>query len=214
MSFVICSFTGVYEQQNIQEGAKLLDLKDLNGCGMYVDEHAEAVLSDLIKPYAPEGLHFLDNGNYHYMTRIFSSFMKESFDLLVFDHHTDDQKPAMEGLKSCGSWIMDIREENSFLKQTFLIQKTEDYRAFVPSGRPLYVSVDKDVLSEDVLKTNWDQGSMTEEEFFRILDELLKRKELVGLDICGEDGPYGDTARNEAFNQKVIRRWFQRFREQ
>ena len=201
---LFCSFTGVYDRQYITEGADIIDFKHLSGCGMYLDDHAEAVILSEISRFAPEGLHFIDNGNYHYMTRLFASFIKEEFDLITFDHHTDDQPPAFGDLKSCGSWIYDIKNENPYLKDCFLIQKAEDFEKYKPSKRPLYVSVDKDVLSPDVLKTNCDQGDMTEDEFFGMFTEILKTGHIIGIDICGEDVPENDISENEVFNKKVI----------
>lgn len=34
------------------------------------------------------GIHFLDSGNYHYVTKLWLDQVKEPFDLLVLDHHT------------------------------------------------------------------------------------------------------------------------------
>ncbi len=186
------------------DGAEILDFTDLSGCGMYLDEHAEAAILSAISPYAPGGLHFIDNGNYHYMTRLFLSFAEEDFDLVVFDHHDDDIPPAFGGLKSCGSWIFDIKNENRWLKELYLIKEKKDADLILPSPRPLYISVDKDVLSEDVLKTNWDQGDMTKEEFIEIFSYLIKNRLILGIDICGEDEAGKDTVKNESFNLMII----------
>ena len=138
---VICNFTGVYESQKSicsVSDMVMLDFKDLCGCGMYVDQHAEAVLVEKIKPFAPYGLHFIDNGNYHYMTRLFASLVDFPFDMVVFDHHSDDQEPAFAGLKSCGSWIRDIRNENRCLENIYMIGrlKTEKiWLSFVTDHR-------------------------------------------------------------------------------
>ncbi len=205
MKYLVCSFSGVYEGRKMTDGADIIDLTDIDGCGMYVDTHAEAVILSRIKDYAPGGLHFIDNGNYHYMTRLFLSFAGEEFDLVVFDHHTDDQPPAFDMLKSCGSWVYDIRRENSYLRDYLLIQNKEDVSLLKESRRPLYISVDKDVLSEEVLRTNWDQGDMTAEEFFEIFGGLIKNRLILGIDICGEDEAGKNTVMNDRFNLEVIR---------
>ena len=59
------------------------------------------------------------------------------------------------------------------------------------------------MLSEEVLRTNWDQGDMKEEEFSRILSGLLEH-DVIGLDICGDDEPLKDTGANEVFDAKVL----------
>ena len=37
------------------------------------------------------GIHFLDSGNYHYVTGIMTEQIKQGFSLILFDHHTDMQ---------------------------------------------------------------------------------------------------------------------------
>ena len=204
MKHLVCSFTGVYDTQRLIEDAEYLDFKELKGCGMYLDDTAAAFILSKIKPYSPGGLHFIDNGNYHYMTGLFLSFVKEDFDLVHFDHHRDDQMPAFSGLRSCGSWVADLKCENSFLKTYLLIQDASGFYDYRPSDRPLYISIDKDVLSERVLKTNWDQGQMEEDEFFSIFGDLIKKRRILGIDVCGEDEPFKDTTANEAFNLKLL----------
>ena len=203
---VICSFTGAYDFQSFSDGCRVLDFKNLSGCGMYVDQHAEAVLLSAVRPYAPSGLHFIDSGNYHYMTRLFASYITEPFDLAVFDHHTDDREPMIRGMKSCGSWMLDIREENPMLRSACLFQTAYDIIKYKSSALPLYISVDKDVLSEEVLKTNWDQGDMTLKQFEDIFDMLLNTRRIIGIDICGEDGPFEDASENDKFNRAIIKR--------
>ena len=202
---LICSFTGVYDTQRIIEGSDIIDFKELKGCGMYLDDTAAAFILSKIAPFGPSGLHFIDNGNYHYMTGLFLSLVKEDFDLVHFDHHSDDKPPAFEGLRSCGSWVYDLKRENRYLKNYLLIQNHGDFSKYEPSDRPLYISVDKDVLSESVLKTNWDQGDMTEEEFFGIFMYLINERSILGIDICGEDEPDKNITQNEAFNMKTVK---------
>jgi len=51
---------------------------------------------------------------------------------------------------------------------------------------PVYFSIDKDVLSEQVVTTDWQQGQMRLIEFKLILADLIKRGDVIGIDICGE----------------------------
>ena len=51
---------------------------------------------------------------------------------------------------------------------------------------PLYISIDKDVLSQNVIQTDWDQGSMQLMEFKILLAYLFKNSQTIGIDICGE----------------------------
>ena len=52
----------------------------------------------------------------------------------------------------------------------------------------VYLSIDKDVLSEQFLTTNWDQGVFSETNLLDIIK--LVKNDLVGVDICGEFSNY------------------------
>lgn len=58
---------------------------------------------------------------------------------------------------------------------------------------PVYLSIDKDVLSRDVVQTNWDQGVMTLEEL-EIAISMLK-KLVIASDVTGEVSTYRFTTR-------------------
>lgn len=48
----------------------------------------------------------------------------------------------------------------------------------------VYLSIDKDVLRPDVVRTNWDQGVLTDGDVMRIVSRLASR--IVGADVTGE----------------------------
>lgn len=62
---------------------------------------------------------------------------------------------------------------------------------------PIYLSIDKDVLSTKVIQTNWDQGDLTKELFFKLLSALKSR--LFGVDITGELSVYHYQSRLKRF---------------
>ena len=224
VSVLFCNFTGVYINEGIAGEGTLLDLSDISGTEMYIDGPAEEEIRRRIEMTGTgeqDGdahdpvrncprltdyrLRFLDNGNYHYMSRIFASYVKVPFDLITFDNHTDDQPPAFEGLKSCGSWRRDIAEENSCLKSSVLIRKYDDFRSgYIPSELPLYISIDKDVLSDKILNTNWDQGEMSDGQLFELIEKLMKEREIIAVDVCGEDLPQNSYEKNKEFNKAII----------
>ena len=56
------------------------------------------------------------------------------------------------------------------------------------SQAPLYLSIDKDVLREDVARTNWDQGRLLLDDLLSIVDAGATR--IIGSDITGEVSLY------------------------
>ena len=121
-------FSGIYEEQQFWKGkeASWVEARDIPGTNCYCDEDAMNEIRSRIAPYSSGEIHFIDSGNYHYMTRIWLEKISESFDLLVFDNHTDMQPPAFGGLLSCGGWIYDSVMELPLLQKVILIGPDEE----------------------------------------------------------------------------------------
>ena len=210
----------------------ILDFTTLSGTTGFCDDAAADEIRRRIADFPVRGLHFLDNGNFHYLTRFWCEKITEDFTLVVYDHHVDLRKPVFPGLMSCGSWIRDVLLRNSHCRAVLiigpecaqadiierelqsLVAEDQPPRSSAPvrvccfteddilDGRaarelphlldalhlPVYISIDKDVLSRKVLRTNWDQGIMTEAEFRRELDRFTMdpKIHILGVDICGE----------------------------
>lgn len=125
---LIMDFSGIYEDQQFWKGKEVswVEARDIPGTNCYCDEDAMNEIRSRIAPYSSGEIHFIDSGNYHYMTRIWLEKITEPFDLLVFDNHTDMQPPAFGGLLSCGGWIYDSVMELPLLQKVILIGPDEE----------------------------------------------------------------------------------------
>ena len=215
----ILDFTHVYCDEEMKENPHFhwIDCSDIEGCDMYCSESAEAEISRRIAPLGTFGIHFIDSGNFHYISKITTDQIRRNFSLVVFDHHTDMQKPMADGMMSCGDWAGIVLDKNPYLKQLILIGpeesdieqinavRTDRLLAFsseelengtarekasrILQGVPFYISIDKDVLSPRFTETNWNQGDMTLAMLEHILGTILSREAVCGIDICGECTP-------------------------
>lgn len=52
-------------------------------------------------------------------------------------------------------------------------------------GVPVYVSIDLDVMTEEYVRTDWDQGTMTLPQLESVLSVIARSHEIIGVDICG-----------------------------
>lgn len=120
---VIMDFSGVYKCQQFwrTKNVSWVDVRDVSGTNCYCDKEAMEELRRRIEEFPAAGIHFLDSGNYHYMSRIWLEKIQAPFRLLVFDNHTDMQPPAFGGLLSCGGWISDALEELGDLQEVILV---------------------------------------------------------------------------------------------
>ena len=100
------------------------DCTQIDGTDCYCDDEAQAILRKQIVEVSAKtkpGIHFFDNGNYHYMSKLWTDQIQEPFDLVVFDHHPDMQPPRFEGILSCGGWIKEVLEHNKFVQKVIVI---------------------------------------------------------------------------------------------
>ena len=101
-----------------------LDGKQISGTDCYCDDEAAAALRKQIDDAGiknAEGIHFFDNGNYHYMSKIWTDMVQEPFTLVVFDHHPDMQPPRFGDILSCGGWVKKVLDENKFIDNVVII---------------------------------------------------------------------------------------------
>lgn len=178
---VIMNFSGIYKNQNFyknyaEEEIFWTELSDLSGCNCYCDAEASDRIRKEIQAFTGKGLHFIDSGNYHYMTRLWLEKLQIPFRLLVFDNHTDMQPPAFGGLLSCGGWIAVSLEELPLLQEVILVGPDEE----------AYTQVEPDLQQKVLFLSREKLSTMTAEEkegFFNNLSEDLPLYVSVDKDV-------------------------------
>lgn len=213
---IILDFSHIYpaDIERQVKGLKRIDMTDISGTDMYCTEEAASEIRKRLAPCSACGIHFLDSGNYHYVTKFFTEKIKEPFVLVLYDNHSDMQPPKFPGMISCGGWAGDEIRNNSRLKQVILTgpeQKTIDeipeelqkkliciskeeieekrVREKIPliaANYPIYISIDKDILDRNSARTNWNQGKMPFDILEKLLLEVFEHQQVIGVDICGE----------------------------
>ena len=162
------NFSGIYKQQQfwqtgeIQRNISWVEVQELPGSNCYCDGDAMETLRQKLEEFDADGIHFIDSGNYHYMSRIRLEKLNTPFRLVVFDNHTDMQPPAFGGLLSCGGWVAASLEELPLLKEVLLVGP--DQEAFDQTEPVLREKVR--FLSREKL------GEMTLEEKISFFEEL------------------------------------------
>lgn len=218
----VMSMSGVYDEDEyfkkllnscgMPEDINIIDCTDIRGTEMYCDDFACTDINERMDLHGvtEEGIHFIDNGNYHYLSYMFTRRIKYPYELLVIDNHPDMKEPVFGPILSCGGWVKNTLEADENLKMVYLCGvKNElitddiigDERVTVlgrvndsdfgtdrlcrESELPLYISVDRDVLSKKHCMTNWDQGIMTTDQLAGILKNISESRNIIGMDICG-----------------------------
>ena len=155
MEITVQDFTGVYAEQPFMQGlrnaaktskdVRWLDCTKIVGTDCYCDDDAIKEINELIDNAEScnrtesksiieksgnsanvPAIHFFDNGNYHYMSKLWTDRVQEPFTLIVFDHHPDMQPPRFGGILSCGGWVKEVLENNKFVQNIIIIGVKEE----------------------------------------------------------------------------------------
>jgi hypothetical protein len=218
---IITDFSNVYSDFARFVGNEVIDCSMIEGTNCILDQEAEKRLLDIIRPLRTDGgetsfpqLHWLDSGDYHYLSKLWMDGIGKPFTLVLLDHHPDMQEPQFGNMLSCGSWVRAAKLSNPNMEKVvmfgvadeLLTEADETYATCVCEskikglspynleelistidiGRNIYLSVDKDVMSNKYAATNWDQGTMSLLQLEAIVNKILERRRLLGVDICGE----------------------------
>ena len=170
MQVIKCNYSGIYALEGFLDGT-VLDFSKLEGTDCFCSPEAAGAIRCALAPYGPGGIHWIDSGDYHYTSLFIQELIREPYTLILIDNHPDDQPSAFgPGLISCGGWVADVR-------------RLPFCRSEAPAA---YISIDKDVLSREYARTNWDQGDMTMGELFARIRDISLTHRIIGVDICGE----------------------------
>lgn len=222
---IFFNMSGIYQKQEfyqeaVRNNAYVVQGTAMKGTDCYCDDEAVRRLEEAIKKHSPKGIHYIDSGNYHYISYLWLKKIEMPFELILFDHHPDMQHSLFGDILSCGGWVENALKSCSGLKRVLCIGVNEQLlkEEIISSGNvtflskqqleqenlcsvieqwlsmkdhvvkelPVYISIDKDVLSEEVVKTNWDQGTMQMETLLTALQCIFGKRKVIGVDICGE----------------------------
>lgn len=230
---LLLDFDSIYDNQSFYEDCdyKVISVKGISGTNSYCDKYGQEQIKEKLRDVSEGSLSFIGSGNYHYVSLFLTEKINEDFTLILFDNHSDIQKPLFEELLSCGGWVREALLKEEHLKQVILIgindysknlieEKLrdrvivmaysyisknpnwyEDLKNFIKY--PVYISVDKDVFNEEEVVTNWDQGEMTMEDFKHAFSVIRNNFEILGMDVCGECSiDYKDIEEFERANRK------------
>ena len=162
------------------KGAGILDFRSLDGTNCYCSPASADRIRQAVKRLSPGGIHWIDTGDYHYVSLFWMELIEEPFVLALYDNHPDDQDGAFDsGSLSCGNWVKEARKS--------LPQMAADFRntAEIPGILPVYLSLDLDVLSRQYARTDWDHGVMDLSRLLSEIGRIAAAHRILGADICG-----------------------------
>lgn len=124
---MILDFTHVYRDEDIKDidRFRYIDCSDIQETNMYCSKNAYEKIWGRIEPYGIQGIHYIDSGNYHYITKIITDHIAEPFGLVMYDHHTDMQIPMVPEMMSCGDWAGQTLSQNKNLRQLVIVGPPE-----------------------------------------------------------------------------------------
>lgn len=185
-----------YFQPRLKEMCSCIDLKSLPSTKYMCSKKVLDSISEKIKK-VENSLFFLGAGEYHHFSYILLKKINKTFSLIVIDKHVDYSN-SYPGFITCGSWLKDAAGLNQ-IAEIFVLSEDKknvnsskikilsplDYKKIKPD-LPIYISIDKDILTKSSINTTWDQGHCKPKTLIEIVSHFSSAFEIVGADICGE----------------------------
>ena len=115
------------------------------------------------------------------------------------------EQNGLEGIEQA------VREKIVWLKDKDQ-DKTDTEIKKIKMSLPIYISIDKDVLSSYYARTSWNQGNMSVKILEKILLEVFRHQKVIGVDICGECSllePLQQLSEDEKINLNTDRSLYQ-----
>ena len=187
MKKYILLMSDVYLEEEFSSSPSL-DLRDIQGTNCYCESGSAGILRKRLLQMGPEGIHWIDTGDYHYLTLLNLEKIREAFTLVLIDNHPDDQASAFDtpGVLSCGSWVREARQLPNLQSDIWIHDKAESVSSGEDDpGLPVYLSIDLDYLSPDAFRTNWNQGTESLDGLTRTLRGITGGRRVIGIDVCG-----------------------------
>lgn len=198
-------YTGLYQ--------KIVDISDISGINTICSKETVARITQRFEIISDSTVHFLGNGNFHYLTLPLLKKYTHPFTLIVFDHHNDAGELGFEGFTSCGSWINEVVRGLPMVQKIVLMGVGEEHgkemidlhkdlieiisenkldyltdlvnNHMIPT-EDIYISIDRDILSETEVQTNWNQGTVSVEQLKKAIQLVSQKHRVIGADVCGD----------------------------
>lgn len=179
------------------------EFSDIKGSDLYCDAEASQAIRAAVASIPLGAIHLIGSGNYHYISLFYLERIREPFELILFDNHSDCQQGAFGAeLLSCGNWVLAAKNTLPLLSSIVWIDGNGDCTGSrlseqIPLGQelPVYLSVDLDILSPDSIETLWDQGNISTAGLKDRLGAITGKRRILGADICGYTDPSHDTVK-------------------
>jgi Arginase/agmatinase/formimionoglutamate hydrolase, arginase family len=127
----LLNFDGTLRHQSLlgKYPAEWIDFTDLRGCHGYCAEDSLRKIEHRLRSRKHRRITLIGRGNYHYVTWVLLSEIRQPFSLILFDHHTD-LAPGVGDTPfiSCGSWVSHALDTLPLLDRVVIVG------AHIPDG--------------------------------------------------------------------------------
>lgn len=158
------------------------------GCGSWV---SEVLKRKNILKFVLLGVSSKDISNFNIQGANLSSLKDDRLDIYPYSH-----RPSLVFPKKIPKNVSVRIENRIFFSKIYWDElknkKLEDFFQNLLKRMPtkeVYVSIDKDCLSNDYSLTNWEEGGFSLDELLLFLKMIKENLDIVGLDITGDYSP-------------------------
>lgn len=172
---IVMDFSQIYQKEDFykKHHYEWVNCTDIEETNCYCSEEGKQKIEERMKAYSPNAIHFIDSGNYHYVSKLWMNKIKESFVLVVVDHHPDTQRGLLEELSSCGGWVQEVLKENPYVKKVLLLGVKQE---LIEQIEPIEKSF------EDKIKVYTEEQLKQQEGWLQLAKEPIEAPIYISID--------------------------------
>ncbi|MBQ1856958.1 MAG: arginase family protein [Bacteroidales bacterium] len=208
---IALNFSGMFDSEGFSlfPWVRPVEMWDILGTNCFCDDDSQAEIARRLAGLPFDAVHWIDAGDYHYVSKIRAGLIDRPFDIVMFDNHPDTHESDFSEMLNCGGWLYTALGTNPNLdhaivagidpdlesecvrcgdKVTVLpghVDDEEFFDAVSESNLPVFLTIDLDVMDKFYFHADWTQGEMDWNKMKTLLKGLLDRRAVIGIDICG-----------------------------
>lgn len=208
---IALNFSGMFDSEGFSlfPWVRPVEMWDILGTNCFCDDDSQTEIARRLAGLPFDAVHWIDAGDYHYVSKIRAGLIDRPFDIVMFDNHPDTHESDFSEMLNCGGWLYTALGTNPNLdhaivagidpdlesecvrcgdKVTVLpghVDDEEFFDAVSESNLPVFLTIDLDVMDKFYFHADWTQGEMDWNKMKTLLKGLLDRRAVIGIDICG-----------------------------
>ena len=131
------NFSGMFDSEGFSlfPWVRPVEMWDILGTNCFCDDDAQTEIARRLAGLPFDAVHWIDAGDYHYVSKIRAGLIDRPFDIVMFDNHPDTHESDFSEMLNCGGWLYTALGTNPNLDHAIVAGRVVESVVTLPLGR-------------------------------------------------------------------------------